>query len=156
VFAHTTAEQLTELTGVPIARVEEIGPACKELMRDFIGHDHISVAPVIDLNDEPAPADAYEIPAALAQRVHLFNPAETFPYSNTVSRRVDLDHTVPYAPGVKGQTRADNLAPLTRRHHRVKTHARGWQVEHLGDRAYLWTTPHGRQVVVDPQGTHRV
>lgn len=156
VYVHTTAEQLTELTGVPIARVEEIGPACHELMREFIGHDHISLAPVIDLNDEPAPADAYEIPAAVAQRVHLFDPADTFPYSNTVSRRVDLDHTIPYAAGVLGQTRVDNLAPLTRRHHRVKTHARGWHVEHLGNRAYLWTTPHGRQVVVDRQGTHQV
>ncbi|MGN6162442.1 MAG: DUF222 domain-containing protein [Marmoricola sp.] len=156
VYVHTTAEQLTELTGVPIMRVEEIGPVCGELMRDFIGHDHVTVAPVIDLNDEPAPADAYEIPAAIAQRVHLFNPADTFPYSNTVSRRVDLDHTVPYVPGASGQTRVDNLAPLTRRHHRVKTHAPGWRVEHLGKRAYLWTTPHGRQVVVDPQGTHQV
>lgn len=156
VYVHTTAEQLTELTGTPIARVEEIGPACADLMREFIGHDHITVTPVIDLNDEPAPSDAYEIPAALAQRIHLFNPAESFPYSNTVSRRVDLDHTIPFAVGVPGQTRIDNLAPLTRRHHRVKTHARGWRVQHLGNRAYLWTTPHGRQVVVDPQGTHEV
>ena len=156
VYVHTTAEQLTELTGVPISRVEEIGPACGELMRDFIGHDHITVAPVIDLNDEPPPADAYEVPAALAQRIHLFNPADSFPYSNTVSRRVDLDHTIPYAPEVQGQTRLDNLAPLIRRHNRVKTHARGWRVQHLGNRAYLWTTPHGRQLIVDPQGTHRV
>lgn len=156
VYVHTTAEQLTELTGVPISRIEEIGPACSELMRDFIGHDHITVSPVIDLNDEPPPADAYEIPAALAQRVHLFNPADSFPYSNTVSRRVDLDHTVPYVPGMSGQTRLNNIAPLTRRHHRLKTHARDWQVEHLGNRAYLWTTPHGRQIIVDPQGTHQV
>lgn len=156
VYVHTTAEQLSELTCVPIARLEDIGPACGDLMRDFIGHDHITVAPVIDLNNQPPPADAYEIPAALAQRIHLFNPAESFPFSNSVSRHVDLDHTIPYATGVAGQTRQDNLAPLTRRHHRVKTHARGWHVEHLGDRAYLWTTPHGRQVVVDPQGTHQV
>ena len=156
VYVHTTAEQLTELTGVPIARVEDIGPACREIMRDFIGHDHITLNPVIDLNDQPPAADAYEIPAAIAQRVHLFNPAEIFPYSNTVSRRVDLDHTVAYAVGIPGQTSVDNLAPLTRRHHRVKTHARGWQVQHLGNRAYLWTTPHGRQVIVDPQGTHRI
>lgn len=43
-------------------------------------------------------------------------------------RKLDQDRTIAYlANGPPGQTCVDNLAKLTRRHHRVKTHA-GWAV----------------------------
>ncbi len=80
--------------------------------------------PVIDLN-QGAAVDAYEIPAKLREAVHLIHPGDTFPFAANLSRKVDLDHQVPYAEG--GKTSTDNLGPMTRTHHRIKTHA-GWQV----------------------------
>jgi hypothetical protein len=65
----------------------------------------------------------------------------------------DLDHIVPFdhdldpttlPPGTPGQTRAQNLQPLCRQHHLLKTHA-GWSV--VRDPATgvtTWTTPTGR------------
>ena len=52
--------------------------------------------------------------------------ARVFPGCRRDSRGCDLDHITPYIPtdegGPPGQTRAGNLAPLCRTHHRVKTH----------------------------------
>jgi len=63
---------------------------------------------------------------------------------------------VAYDPhGPPGQTTMANLGHLVRRHHRVKTHASGWHVhQHRG--RFTWTTPHGRTVVTDHHGTHRL
>lgn len=65
----------------------------------------------------------------------------------------DLDHIVPFdhglrrvdvPPGATGQTRAENLQPLCRRHHLLKTHA-GWGVvRDPGTGVTTWTTPTGR------------
>ena len=52
------------------------------------------------------------------------------------------------------QTASDNLAPLCRRHHRLKTHARGWTYLALDPGSYLWHSPHGYQFLVDHTGTH--
>ena len=109
---------------------------------------------VLDLADHVA-ADAYEVSAAMAERVHLIKPADVFPHADSVSRRMDNDHTVPYdADGPPGQTTVDNLGKMTRRHHRVKTHAPGWSVVPLPGHRYLWITPHGRYRVTDSAGTH--
>jgi hypothetical protein len=63
----------------------------------------------------------------------------------------DLDHVVPHADG--GPTDCDNLCCLCRRHHRLKTHARGWSF-HLDADGALWvTTPSGVTRVSRPPGT---
>lgn len=51
-----------------------------------------------------------------------------------------------------------HLAPLCRRHHRLKTHgeAAGWHYRVLHPGTYLWTTPHQQLVLRDPGGTHPV
>lgn len=71
----------------------------------------------------------------------------------------DLDHIVPFdhdsghttpSPGVRGQTRAENLQPLCRKHHLLKTHA-GWGV--VRDPATgvtTWTAPTGRTYARPP------
>jgi len=126
------------------------------MLKNLLGHDHISLKPVIDLTDG-AWADCYEIPADLAERVHLTKPADIYPWAESVARGIDLDHTIPYNPhGPPGQTRIDNLGKMVRRHHRIKTPAEGWHVEQLPGHRYLWTTPHGRTVLVDRHGTHRI
>jgi hypothetical protein len=149
----TTLDQLT--TGTGVARVEDLGPFTRTQLIGLLGHERITVRPVIDLADR-IPADAYEIPDAMAERLHLTKPADVFPHAVSLSRRLDHDHTIPYQPGgPPGQTRIDNLGKLSRRHHRVKTHA-GWTIAQLPGDRYLWVTPHGRCRITDSAGTHVV
>ncbi|MCW2781032.1 MAG: hypothetical protein JWR35_1481, partial [Marmoricola sp.] len=71
--------------------------------------------------------------------------------------RMDKDHSVPYRPnGPPGQTKVENLGLMTRRHHRVKTHAKGWEHRQLPDGSYLWKTPHHRYRLTDQFGTHTI
>jgi hypothetical protein len=71
--------------------------------------------------------------------------------------RVDYDHPTPYRPrGPAGQTGTHNSGPLSRRHHRVKTHGRDWAARQLGPGDYVWRTPHHRYRLVDSRGTHEL
>jgi uncharacterized protein DUF222 len=61
--------------------------------------------------------------------------------------RTDLDHCVPWP---RGATSCDNLCCLCRRHHRLKTHARGWRFRMLPGGRLEVTTPSGVTQVTDP------
>jgi hypothetical protein len=143
------------LDGRGVARAEELGALTRDQLVRLLGHQHVTVRPVIDLADQIA-SDSYEVPARISEHLHLTKPADVFPYAESLSRALDQDHTIAYlANGPPGQTRVDNLGKLTRRHHRVKTHA-GWSVEQRAGGVYVWTTPHGRVRVTDRLGTHLV
>jgi hypothetical protein len=62
----------------------------------------------------------------------------------------DLDHVVPHAEG--GATDCVNLCCLCRRHHRLKTHARGWRYVMTPDGVLTVTTPTGVTRVSRPPG----
>ncbi|MEO5653270.1 MAG: hypothetical protein ABIN79_03115 [Marmoricola sp.] len=51
-----------------------------------------------------------------------------------------------------GTTCSCNLAPLCRRHHRLKTKTT-WTYTVLEPGTYLWSSPHGYQFLRDPTGT---
>ncbi|HWJ09397.1 MAG TPA: HNH endonuclease signature motif containing protein, partial [Nocardioides sp.] len=138
----------------PIARMEGHGPVTVEWVRHLTAHvaGQVKVQPVIDLN-QGASVDAYEIPKRLRQAVHLMHPADVFPFAASLSRKVDLDHQVPCSEG--GPTSTDNLGPLTRTHHRIKTHAR-WEVRQPFPGIVVWRDPHGAHYLVDQTGTRRV
>ena len=94
---------------------------------------------------------------------------------------MDLDHTRPYRhtdktrgdaagstdPAARAgdghtesaartrQTGMDNLGPLGRFHHRVRTHG-NWAVEQPFPGIYLWRAPHGSIYLVDHTGTRKV
>ena len=114
-----------EDSGVDLARVEETRSfVLADQVRDWCtGADvQVTVKPVIDLRQAIA-VDAHEIPDRIAERVRLVLPHCVFPYCNRPARSADLDHTEAYdKDGPPGQTSTDGLAPLCRRHHRVKTH----------------------------------
>ena len=57
-----------------VARVEGVGPVTIGQVREFLRHTHVSVRPVIDL-DEDHPVDGYEVPDRLREQVHLRTPA---------------------------------------------------------------------------------
>ncbi len=152
VYLHITP---ATLDGDGVARAEEHGAFTRRRLLDLLGHHQVTVRPVIDLNAGMA-ADCYEVPARLAEQLHLVRPADVFPFAESLVRTQDQDHTEPYRPhGPPGQTRLTNLGKMTRHHHRIKTHAPGWRVSQRDGR-FTWTTPHGRVVVTDRNGNHWV
>ena len=177
-YVHLTDHTLA--TGHGVARWEGEGPVSAQYVRDFLGPtSRFTIKPVIDLAGQAA-VDAYEVPDRLREAVHLRTPADVFPYASNTSRRMDLDHTRPYRhtaspprrlglrrPGRTrrrhraesaartGQTGMDNLGPLGRFHHRVRTHG-NWAVEQPFPGIYLWRAPHGSIYLVDHTGTRKV
>ncbi|GAA1630227.1 hypothetical protein GCM10009744_17860 [Kribbella alba] len=153
-YVHITDETL--LAGGGTARVEAFGPVFAAKLAELLGHDRITVQPVIDLNDHVS-VNAYEIPHRIRERVKLTYPVEQFPYgTGETTTSTDLDHVVPFDPtGPPGQTSTSNLRPLRRFSHRVKTHA-DWTVRALDDQALEWTTKHGFKFHVDHTGTHPI
>ena len=57
--------------------------------------------------------------AALARLIRAREPRCRFPGCHQPATRCDLDHAVPWPHGL---TTVDNLGPLCRRHHNLKTH----------------------------------
>lgn len=143
--------------GSPVGRCEQLGPVLEHQVRQWLGHDRVTVRPVVDLADNPG-VDSYEVPAAIARIVRWRNPHEVFPWASRASRGLDLDHTRPFdhgpdAPG--GQTCPDNLGPLSRRAHNAKTHA-GWRVEQPTPGVFEWTSRLGYRYRVDHAGSHEL
>jgi len=174
---HLAEAALTDLDpnacgGIDLARVEKTRSfVLAEQVREWCrsSSTQVVVKPVIDLRDQVA-VDAYEIPDRIAERVRLTRPTCVFPHCTRPARGCDLDHVDEYVPpdphhpgdgGPPGQTSTTNLAPLCRRHHRVKTHPsmsgvgreRRWRYRRLPDGSFVWTSPHDQQYLVDPHGT---
>lgn len=156
-YVHLTDEAIRGTDSTAIARLEGVGAISIDQVRRFLRHCHVTVKPVLDLPGL-TPVDSYEIPDRLRDAVHLRSPADVFPFASNTSRRRQLDHTVPYrspdSGGPPGQTRLDNLAPLTTFHHRIKT-CGGWRVSQPFNGVFVWRSPHGRHFLVDHTGTHR-
>ncbi|MBJ7355782.1 DUF222 domain-containing protein [Nocardioides sp.] len=136
-----------------IARVEGHGPVTEDWVRDVLGPScRFTVTPVLDLAGM-APVDAYEVPDRHRQAAHLMTPADTFPHGSSLSRGMDLDHTSAWDPeGPPGQSGLGNYGPMTRSHHRIKTHG-GWDVKQPFPGIYLWRDPYGGYYLVDHTGT---
>jgi hypothetical protein len=124
-------------------------------------HDHLRpmhsyrIQPVLDIAGM-APVDGYEVPDRHRAAVKLRTPADASPFAASVRTKVDDDHTVPYdSGGPPGQTRIDNLAPLGRFGHRVKTHG-SWTLRQPFNGIMLWRDPHGQIYLVDHTGTRKI
>ena len=109
----------------------------------------VIVKPVIDLN-EHIHVEGYEVPDRLREQVTLRDHTCVFPWCTRSARKTDADHVIPYAEG--GTTSSDNIAPLCRRHHRLKTHS-AWTYTMLEPGSFLWSSPHGYQFLRDHHGT---
>ncbi len=112
----------------------------------------VTVKPVIDL-DEHIHVDAYEVPERLQEQTELRDLACVFPWCTRPARRCDSEHCLPHDQG--GSTCSCNIAPLCRRHHRLKTHST-WTYTTLEPGAFLWSSPHGYQFLRDHTGTQDV
>jgi hypothetical protein len=147
----------------PIARIEGIGTVTEDWLRTHLHlhPDHkLIVKPVIDLEGQ-APVDAWEIPDRHREAVRLITPADRFPWATATANQsggwagMQIDHTIAWRPGQPGQSRIGNYAPLTQRHHNLKTHG-GWQCMQPFPGIYLWRDPHGSYYLVDHTGTRAV
>ena len=153
VFVHLTAG---ELRPGGVARVEGVGPMLVDDLRRLTGGGPVRLTPVLRVGGLPERAvDGYEIPAPVRASVLARDRFEVFPSSARDARRGDLDHTEPYQPGRKGQTRASNLGPLGRSAHRAKTHG-GWQLFQPRSGVFWWRSPRGQTYRVGPDGTHNL
>lgn len=139
-----------------VAPVEGLVPMLLEQLGELLDGRDLVVQPVIDLNVTKS-VNAYEHPTAVKQRTLLRTLGDVFPHSTSRGLvRLDHDHATPYDPGgPPGQTGDHNDAPLTRKHHRAKTH-RGYDVRQLSLGAYRWVTPHGLARMVTPSGTRKI
>jgi uncharacterized protein DUF222 len=136
-----------------IARLEGHGPVTEAWITRVLGPNaKFKIQPVLDLAGQ-APVDAYEIPDRHRQAVHIMTPADTFPFASSLSRKQQVDHTIPHNEG--GQSGIGNYGPMTQRHHRIKTHGR-WQVQQPFPGIYIWRDPHGAFYLVDHTGTRRL
>ncbi|QGN35213.1 hypothetical protein [Microlunatus sp. Gsoil 973] len=148
---HVSAESLRAGSG--ICRVEGIGPVILDQARCWLGSGvRVKLQPVIDASDLTA-VDAYEVPSRMREALLARSPASCFPWSTVVSRRIDVDHTIPYQKGPPGQTWLGNLGPLSRTEHRVRTHG-GWQVRQPVPGTYVWRSTYGYVLLVNRSGTH--
>ncbi len=90
----------------------------------------------------------YQVTGALRGFLVARDGTCRFPGCPRRAARCDIDHAHPWDDG--GRTDRDNLAPLCRRHHQLKTHG-GWDITQTADDGYVaWRSPHGREYDVDP------
>ena len=125
---HFRPEDFADGTGA--ADIEKLGTITTDLLATWLARHDLSdtvlrVRPVLDLNADWS-VDPHDPPERMREQVMLTHSTCVFPGCRRDSRACDLDHIEAYVPiddgGPPGQTRPDNLAPLCRRHHRVKTH----------------------------------
>ncbi|URM94910.1 HNH endonuclease [Actinomadura madurae] len=96
--------------------------------------------------DERHGRPGYRAPAALRLEIEARHATCVFPTCNQPVHRCDLDHTIPWRPGT---TCRCNLAPLCRRHHRLKQ-TPGWKLHQVLPGILLWITPSGAWYIVRP------
>ena len=89
----------------------------------------------------------YQPTAAIARLVRAREPHCRMPGCRRPAERCDLDHAIPWPDG---PTTVQNLGPLCRRHHNLKTHA-GWILEADDPDHHTWTTPAGATITDHPE-----
>ena len=98
----------------------------------------------------PPPTTAYRPTAAQQRFVEVRDRHCRMPGCRRRAGRCDIDHGIAHADG--GPTDCWNLCCLCRRHHRIKTFARGWHFELLRDGRLIVRTPSGVSRVSRPPG----
>ena len=138
-----------------LGRVERLGPATLARIRDWLAGSQATILPVLDLGRTDS-VDRHDPPPWMRELVVLRDRHCVFPWCSVDARRCDLDHIEPYLDpddgGPPDQTRPDNLAPLCRRHHRLKTFGR-WRYQRAPDGSCTWRSPLGRSYAVTASGT---
>jgi hypothetical protein len=101
--------------------------------------------------DRPPPVDRYEPAPAQHRFVQARDRTCRHPGCRRPAARTDADHVLAHADG--GPTDCTNLCSLCRRHHRLKTHARGWRFTMTADGLLSATSPSGITRTTRPPGS---
>lgn len=152
--AESSGECLTgwiEQAGTRVLSVEQI--------RAWCGRDDVTlvVRPVIDLR-ERLETTGYRPTDRIRDHVIARDRTCVFPWCARNARRCDLDHIIAFDhdhPDAGGRTTTDNLAPLCRRHHRLKTTGR-WSYEMTDPGVFVWTSPHAHHYLRDHTGSQPI
>lgn len=94
----------------------------------------------------------YRPPDDLDDHVRVRDGTCVRPGCSAPARSCDLDHTVSFGRLDGARTAADNLGPMCRRDHLVKTHG-GFTVRQVSPGTFEWRTPLGRTYTVTPGTT---
>ncbi|SDT46538.1 hypothetical protein [Microlunatus soli] len=139
-----------------VARVEDLGPQLADTVRNWLRTGtRLHITPVIDPASVTA-VDRYETPTWMREALLARNPRSVFPFSNRISRLMEMDHTIAYLPppiGPPGQTGPHNLGPMATGEHRVKTFGTV-RVRQVEPGTFIWHTETGRVIITNPAGTH--
>lgn len=136
-----------------VGRLEGHGPMPLREALELFDLTRVTIRPVLD-PWATAPADSYAFTGNLREAVHTRVPADVYPYGTNTTHCMDVDHTLRYDPdGPPGQTRLGNAGPMTRHHHRIKTHG-PMELRQPVPGTYVWRTPHLRYRLTDEHGTH--
>jgi hypothetical protein len=100
--------------------------------------------------DRPPPVDRYAPTPAHRRFTSTRDRTCRHPGCHHDAAWADLDHVLPHNQG--GATACENLCCLCRRHHRLKTHARGWSFSMAPDGTLTVTTPSGVTRTTHPPG----
>ncbi|MEN9304995.1 MAG: hypothetical protein RLY76_263 [Actinomycetota bacterium] len=89
--------------------------------------------------------ESYVPPQSLVDFIAARDQICRFPGCSQPARVSDIDHAIPWEEG--GETSAENLGLLCRRHHRMKTHD-GWKLQSNPDGSCNWISPSGKELFV--------
>ena len=128
-------------------------------VRAWCGRPDVSVVvrPVLDLHERLETA-GYRPTERIRDHVVARDRTCVFPWCGRNARACDLDHVIPYDhddPDRGGTTSTDNLAPLCRRHHRLKTRGR-WSYAMTEPGVFVWTSPQGHEYLRDHTGSRQL
>ncbi|MGJ3508051.1 DUF222 domain-containing protein [Enemella sp. A6] len=146
------ADLIDPTTGV--ASIDRWGHTLLPHLQDVLAGCRVTVRPVV-AGADLSPVDGYRVPAGMRLAVQARNPVDVFPYGTRPSASCEIDHTNAFDHVNKqgrGQTRPDNLGPLSKYTHRLKTHG-GWHLTQPAPGVFDWVSPLGYQYRVTPDGT---
>ncbi len=129
------------------AEIPDLGPIPAEVARELAA-DGRWRAWVTDASGQVVSTGSrtYTPTAAAARLVRAREPHCRMPGCRRPAINCDLDHTIPWP---RGSTTPQNLGPLCRRHHQLKTHA-GWSLLPDPD-GWRWRTPSGLTIREGPE-----
>jgi hypothetical protein len=148
VHAVVSVETLLSLGHEP-GHLDGYGPICAEQARQ-IAHAEGSRWRFLLTSSDGTPVDisprTYTPNAATKRLVRLKHDTCTFPACSMPAERCDLDHGLAFHKG--GLTTVQNLGPVCRKHHNLKSQGE-WKLNRIGD-LVLWTSKTGHTYATEP------
>jgi hypothetical protein len=123
-------------------------PGPRTLVTQFLAWLGITLEPIATISCDHHDAEPGYTPSRkLRHKIHARTPTCSYWGCRRPAAQCDDDHTCPWQAG--GLTCQCNLAPLCRRHHRMKQRD-GWHLEQPEPGVMVWRTPGRRTYITTP------